>query len=222
MCVAWLAAFLGATCFACFTIDLDGFSGGTAVGAGSDGGSDGQDSAVDAGPPPDGAPADSAIVDGTVSTFDGGHVHEGDFENATASGCGARWRIDGPGTLAASNVAHSGSWSCLVCSTSTLPNGNVYLRPTTPLVSGTAGQTYRAEAWVRTAPSGTTPATLRMGMEMAGSYQAPTTPPPLANWDVRTVTWTLPSSGDVSLFIRMDDPNQGDCFIVDDVSVFKL
>jgi hypothetical protein len=159
--------------------------------------------------PPD-APAVNLIVNGG-------------FEQ----GCVAPW-ISWQGTLADSGVAHSGNNACLVCLTPGFTDYSLDESNGGFVSTPRLGDTYLAEAWVRLPPNGSPQQSMIHQRVWDPNYNA------LANadspaavltqsWQPISVTYTVGVSGGawLNVYVSASQAVNGDCFLVDDVALYK-
>lgn len=148
---------------------------------------------------------------------------DGDFEG-TGETCGS-WSSF-RGHEASDTVARSGSASCRVCGDETTGGFTV-----DPLGSGVAnalpGETYRAEAWVRTAPgqpvSGSIAIVHRIydgdeEKDVVYSFRVE----PSGDWQRIELTHTARVAGRIEVYIQAVASAAGQCFLVDDVTLNRV
>ncbi len=135
-------------------------------------------------------------------------------------------------TLAEDPTARTGAKSCRVCSNNSPPGGDVFtIDEEVPLASPpVAGQRYRVEAWVRTAPGATAPADMVISLRTFDATNGfvifdehATDPVQISDtWQKFSSDLALNKNGP-----RMDwwvggGIGTGRCFLVDDVVVTQL
>ena len=199
---------------------LDGLQDGS-----SDGGESGDATAGDAQVLADGrvlgdGATDGAISDGSTSDESGTSslFVNGSFEEG-AGGCGIGWAPNYGCTIQRSSIAHSGSYSCEVCTTN---NGNdsFAISPIAP--ANVAPGSYYGEVWLHDdhdADIGSAGLQVFSSLPDGGSdyFQAQIiTPGP--TWAVSSETFVVEASGQMTLQIHNYEPNG--CILVDDVSVY--
>jgi hypothetical protein len=186
-------------------------------------------------PEPDAAAAPDAEVDAEAAAEAGAEaeagpvnlIPNGDFEQ----GCGlAPW---GPydATVTDSNIARSGTHACLVCAAGAVsfytldePVGSGFVQD--PLL----GQTYFATAWVRTppgTPSGQTSYIDERVRDASGNgvgfgQSTPAVTLSDSTWQPLSVSYTVNVSNGawLNVYIEADNAVAGDCFLLDDVSLY--
>ncbi len=192
-----------------------------------------QDGASDGGPSSDATGGDAqilgdggAVVDsrssdgpsgdesGPTSLFENGSFEEG------AGGCGAGWQAYYNCSIQRSSIARTGSSSCEVCSLNLVGADSFALIPVTdaPVAPGS----YYAEAWFHDDPDA---AAANAGLQTIETLPDGGTIisqaeffPPTSTWTVSSETFTVDSSGTLTVQIHNYQPTG--CFLVDDVSVF--
>jgi hypothetical protein len=175
---------------------------------------------------PDVGIADSGAADGAAgdgADANGGlpNLHPfGTFEN----GC-TGWGTFGS-TLAPSEVARTGTGSCLVCGTGTTTSFTADddgVLPSPPI-----GAEYLAEAWVRSAPQKTTPPSMQMVLR--GRNDAPFVevekkftdyPSPTATWTKLSVKLTITKASQKLNVVVAAEWVNGACFLLDDVAIYR-
>jgi hypothetical protein len=204
---------------------LNGFSDGRAAEAGAtaadDGGEGGgatADVTVDSANAPD-------VSDGALDAEDAGPnlftvYANGTFEN----GCpGSGYNS----TVTVDTTAHGGARSCRICSNA---GGDAIFTfdevvGTTPIV----GARYRAEAWVRPAPSATPPA-VGVFVELRTFQNPPFVVVEVnaeakaidATWQHRSIELDVTKAAPLLDVIIGSDTKAGTCFLVDDVEVHRV
>jgi hypothetical protein len=168
-----------------------------------------------------GAVADSRSSDGPSGDESGpaGLFQNGSFEDGPG-GCGVGWTAYYNCTIQRSPIARTGSSSCEVCSLNLVGADSFALAPVTdaPVAPGS----YYGEVWlhedadaaagnagllpIETLPDGGT-----------DTFQGPFFPP-TSTWTSSSETFTVDSSGTLTLQIHNYQPTG--CILVDDVSVF--
>jgi hypothetical protein len=132
----------------------------------------------------------------------------------------------GYGTSSTSNVAHTGSASCQVCCVGGSPYCTLDRGFNGFVESPTVGATYTYGAWMREAPQ--TTSTQLSGVIVAREYsggnfveQGPFMPTPMgSSWTYYTTDLVVMQSGDgLTGYVGVDGYQDGDCFLVDDVTV---
>ena len=214
--------FLVLTLSACslFT-SLDGLQDGTSDGgAGGDGAAGDGQGGGDGARSGDGAGSDGAATDGAADDSGaGGLFVNGSFEEG-AGGCGVGWTALYNCTLQRSSIARTGSSSCEVCSLNGVGEGSFALAPVTdaPVTPGS----YYGEVWLHDVPDAATGNAGLLAIENLPdggtiTHQAQFFVP-TSTWTVSSETFTVDSSGTLTLQIHNFQPTG--CILVDDVSVF--
>ena len=210
----WLLLLVACGASACdLFIDLGGLTG-------PDGGGD--DAGGDVGGGADAGGADGlAFADAGINL-----AVNGDFEQ----GCTRWFAYDG--TITDSNLARSGKNACLVCvktgsSFYTLEESSFFV------LNPVLGDTYLAQAYVRLLPdAGTTTQlgaiTQRVWGDNAVELDKTTSSPTVTmaqalSWTLVSLKHTVPVSKGTALdvFVQMTMAQPGDCFLVDDFSLYK-
>ena len=208
------AVFLPITACSLFT-SLDGLQDSA-----SDGGEASDATGLDGQILGDGAVADGPISDGSSGdqSGPGGLFLNGSFEDG-AGGCGLGWAAYYNCTIERSPIARTGSSSCEVCSLNLDGADSFALSAVTdaPIAPGS----YYGEAWLHDDPdaaagnAGLLPTeTLADGGTI--TFQGPFFPP-TSTWTASSETFTVDSSGTLTLQIHNYQPTG--CILVDDVSV---
>ena len=216
-------------------VDVDGLSGSLDAaatpisegGSSGDANSGGLDSSNDAR-----VGADGPIIEG-----DGGgglpeaNEHVGPnllADSSFESGCS--WSSFQGSIATESPTARTGTKSCRVCASPSTPD---YYPGGDPFTGGppVVGATYRATAWVRTAPGSATPPGALLFVRATNSSpfasidQANTPKPGLpftATWQKLQVSFTSTApAGQMDIFVGTDTL-VGSCFLIDDVWLEKL
>jgi hypothetical protein len=167
-----------------------------------------------------GAVADSQSSDGPSGDESGssGIFENGGFEEG-AGGCGVGWTALYNCTIERSPIARTGSSSCEICSLNMNGADSFALQSVTnpPIAPGS----YYVEAWLHDDPDA---ATGNAGLQTIETlpdggtitFQAQFFPP-TSTWTVSSETFTVDSSGTLTLQIHNYQPTG--CVLVDDVSV---
>src|SRR5262249_36188027 len=143
------------------------------------------------------------------------------FENGTTDG----W-TPFQSTLSISSVAHSGAYACTVC----LQTGAEFTIDDQPntVSNPLQGDVYLAQAWVRDLPVAAGGQTVTIvlrewlspgvnGTRSRASLVASST------WQLLQVQHTMSANAEsLDVYIGNDTASAGDCFIVDDIAVYKL
>ena len=174
----------------------------------------------DAGTTDAGGPLDAMLdADGGVSL-----IVNGGFEQ----GCVAPWRSY-QGFLSDSSIAHTGSNACLVCVD---PGRTLYTLDESDgfVANPLMGDTYLAEAWVRLGPdAGRTKTVATIDQRIFGNgtqldwTEGQPQLPLTSTWQKVSVTYTVGVSGGsfLNVYVPAYMATTGDCFLVDDVALYK-
>jgi hypothetical protein len=192
-------------------------------------------------PLPDTSSADAG-ADGTASA-DGADaavasiLPNGGFEDGTGGGCGATWSAFNA-LLTRDTTARSGTYSCRVCKHLTsAPDADAFAQPysidSLDAMRGIAyeiGQTWQVTAWVRLAPGTASTATSMAVLRVERTngtpiqFSSPVAATKLtADWQQVGEELQVAQDGGafLNVYVEADPGNEGDCFLVDDVSVFR-
>lgn len=217
-------------CTACSLLtSLDGLSGGSDGGSGSTDATSDVATSGDASPGADGGTDASDDAPSRDAGDDAGapSIHpQGTFEGGTC----APW-AGYQGSVTASTLAHTGSFSCRVC---TAPTTTDFFTADDNGASGpgTVGATYRAEAWVRTDPSQPAPSEINVflrsfrvddnGVFLAlESASSPDTTIG-AQWKyIETTLQLTKPNGRLNVFVGAPH-SPGACFLLDDVALRRI